>query len=216
MGFSKDVILEALAATGDNQVKVAYQLISDHRHLMKQGIFQSSLNRLADLNPENIAQRFMLVPLQTPTPSGTPYDTSISDSRLNMDERALATSSVKALNFNLPKMMENRPKKSRPRWHVGIRSKSHPFDIMLELYRAMANIPELQWKTLSVFAVRCKYQPHSDTIPIKFDLQLYQATETNFLVDFRYIPSESDMKRANVFGFLDICCKIITELAISS
>ena len=109
---------------------------------------------------------------------------------------------------------QEKPKKLlRSKWHCGIRSRSDPMDIMLELYRAIKNVGSIQWKAQGLFQIRCRYtQPITKQI-IKFDVLLYTVANQNALVDFKLLVGDDPIEF--VFGFFDVCCKIITELAIS-
>lgn len=103
----------------------------------------------------------------------------------------------------------SRPRRSRPRWHYGIRSRSKPMEIMLELYRTMQALgmewcakpplpglprsmehalPEERQRALDslaedIFFVRTRCVLYG--IQIHMDLQLYRVDEHSYFVDFR-------------------------------
>ena len=53
--------------------------------------------------------------------------------------------------------------KKKSKWHFGIRSRGSPKKIMMELYKAMKNI-DLEWKPISIFHVRCRYQENGQIL----------------------------------------------------
>ena len=121
--------------------------------------------------------------------------------------------SIHILSSSIPKedsiLQASQPKRPRLKWHCGIRSKSSPTDIMLELYRAMYNTG-IKWKNIDHFRVRCLFRQPTTKQDIRFEWVLYRMGDA-YLVDFR-AREESDK---NTFGFLDVCCRVIKELAIS-
>ncbi|CAG8478642.1 1430_t:CDS:10 [Diversispora eburnea] len=78
--------------------------------------------------------------------------------------------------------------KSRSKWHFGIRSRSPPLEVMLEIYRALKNIG-MEWKTIDPFHVRCRYI-YDSGLQVKIDLQLYRLNINNYLVDFKNVGYE--------------------------
>lgn len=91
-------------------------------------------------------------------------------------------------------------KKSKTRWHFGIRSRSYPLDVMGEIYRALKNLGA-EWtkptdEELWTIRVRWKYSPNtnshefdnSNKIPdmMKMIIQLFQLEPNNYLVDFKF------------------------------
>lgn len=102
------------------------------------------------------------------------------------------------------------PKKSKTRWHFGIRSRSYPLDVMGEIYRALRNLGA-EWQRPSeeelwTIKVRWRYAPNesnneaagsssavSDNVPdmMKMQIQLFQLEPNNYLVDFKFDGWES-------------------------
>ncbi|CCH61390.1 hypothetical protein TBLA_0E03360 [Henningerozyma blattae CBS 6284] len=103
-------------------------------------------------------------------------------------------------------------KKSKTKWHFGIRSRSYPLDVMGEIYIALKNLGA-EWarpseQDLWTIRVRWKYNmntPDFDqnansnnsntttTIPdlMKMVIQLFQIEANNYLVDFKFDGWES-------------------------
>ncbi|KNE65638.1 CAMK/CAMKL/AMPK protein kinase [Allomyces macrogynus ATCC 38327] len=71
-------------------------------------------------------------------------------------------------------------KKSRSKWHVGIRSRSHPLDVMHELYKALAAVG-FDWKVVGPYALRAR------THALKLDIQLFKVEAAYYLVDFKLV-----------------------------
>lgn len=89
-------------------------------------------------------------------------------------------------------------KKSKTRWHFGIRSRSYPLDVMGEIYRALKNLGA-EWakpteEELWTIRVRWKYDVNTNTTSdevqnrtpnlMKMQIQLFQLEPNNYLVDF--------------------------------
>jgi len=94
-----------------------------------------------------------------------------------------------------------REKKSKLRWHYGIRSRSPPLEVMLEIYDTLAHLG-FQWRekkgpwgvkspksihdlTDSIYYVetRCRVRD----VVVLMDIQLFQVDHSNYLVDFKNV-----------------------------
>ncbi|KAL3321312.1 protein kinase, AMP-activated, alpha 2 catalytic subunit [Cichlidogyrus casuarinus] len=79
-------------------------------------------------------------------------------------------------------------------WHLGIRSQSKPWEIMLEVYKAMSQLG-YEWKIINPFNVRVrKWNPILKHYS-KMMLQLYQVDNRSYLLDFKCIE---DVNGGNV------------------
>ncbi|KAJ3236046.1 protein kinase, AMP-activated, alpha 2 catalytic subunit [Chytriomyces hyalinus] len=85
-----------------------------------------------------------------------------------------------------PAAAPTKKSKSKSKWHFGIRSRSPPFDIMLEIYRALQNCGML-WKSVDPFHIRVRHETPGGHV-VKLDIQLYKVEHNNFLVDFKMKP----------------------------
>lgn len=137
---------------------------------------------------------------------------------------------------NLYPKLDSKQQTNR-KWHVGVRSKSPPCEIMREIYRAMSQVG-MDFKTIDTFHVRGRIKSVQ-----KLEIRLFRAENDFYLIDFKMvlngekIPSSSpsvdliefptNLRRrassimhqntfrvVNVFGFMDLCSKIISELAL--
>ncbi|KAJ3004792.1 UNVERIFIED_CONTAM: 5-AMP-activated protein kinase, catalytic [Siphonaria sp. JEL0065] len=204
MNFSPDAVVAAVNAPMNNQLKVAYQLMYDYKVVMKAVV-------------TSIATRESL------------------SSRASMrDEYPLNSIQVRGSKFSkaqpdpsLPISGSTKKSKSRSsKWQFGIRSRSPPFDIMLEIYRALQNC-HMQWKSMDPLLIRVRHLAANNQ-EVKLDIQLYRIEANSYLVDFKMKPdsnsrlsSEDDLSnktQTNLasFAFFDACSKLITELAISA
>ncbi|CAN6674678.1 carbon catabolite-derepressing protein kinase [Trichomonascus vanleenenianus] len=100
-------------------------------------------------------------------------------------------------------------KKSKTRWHFGIRSRSYPLDVMGEIYRALKNLgaewarpPDDDLWTIHVrWKIDRPQQDSPETAPkpadelMKMRIQLYQLEQNNYLVDFKFDGWEGDSRR---------------------
>ncbi|KAJ3057179.1 Protein kinase [Rhizophlyctis rosea] len=236
MGFSKETIHVALKEAENNQIKVAYELAVDHRRMVAG----------AQYSPHKNLQKSFLssspppwnAPPKPAAPEGPPED---------IPPLPPASSNIQILSSSLPKrdpISQPAPggkqrHKTRSKWHFGIRSRSPPLDIMLEIFKALKNIG-MKWKSIDPFHIRCRYETPQGRV-VKLDIQLYQVEMDNYLVDFKNgtpglsgrppdggaveytsprsshssLDADEDIN-LSAFAFFDACSKLITELAISA
>ncbi|KAL9937883.1 hypothetical protein V8E36_003428 [Tilletia maclaganii] len=289
LGYSKKDIQQMLMQQGENQVKVAYQLVRDHRRMIQRSHLEDRKEMagfLAEDPPawnEGLDDRVLRstsvkrkqifgrgpnstdgsAPSSTPasrsragtlaSSSGPPSshdagddgagaeetddanmtsyasdeDFTDEDTDLTDDEEEYALpryTGVAILETSLPKTLSAAdaanqaqsfadhhtpatPRRPRAKWHFGIRSRSPPMEIMLELYRTLQRL-NMEWRVKPV-ADRAKrrgqgsegYDDPSQgeelffletrwtvsNIQVRMDLQLYRVDATNYLVDFRNV-----------------------------
>ncbi|AGO12131.1 AaceriAEL230Wp [[Ashbya] aceris (nom. inval.)] len=129
-------------------------------------------------------------------------------------------------------------KKSKTRWHFGIRSRSYPLDVMGEIYLALKNLGA-EWakpseEDLWTIRVRWKYDvgtQQNERIPdlMRMVIQLFQIETNNYLVDFKFDGWESssgnpvsssstddEMSTFSAYPFLHLTTRLIMELAVNS
>ncbi|CAG8603545.1 8816_t:CDS:10 [Funneliformis caledonium] len=191
MGFSRNTIYQALQESENNQIKVAYQLVVDHKRMICAGrisgqkSFQSFLSTSPPswISPQNTKEKERM----SEEVGDAPSSITVLNSSLPPNEAYF-----RAGNGNCDKMPKTPTlrKKSRSKWHFGIRSRSPPLEVMLEIYRALKNLG-MEWKTIDPFHVRCKYNYSSGLrASVKIDLQLYRLDTNNYLVDFKNVGYE--------------------------
>lgn len=105
------------------------------------------------------------------------------------------------LNSKVTSAPAPKEKKSKLRWHYGIRSRSPPLEVMLEIYDTLAHCG-FQWREKkgpwalkapksiydlndSIFFVetRCRVRD----VVVLMDIQLFQVDHSNYLVDFKNV-----------------------------
>lgn len=131
-------------------------------------------------------------------------------------------------------------KRSKTKWHFGIRSRSYPLDVMGEIYIALKNLGA-EWakpseEDLWTIRVRWKYDAgqnkNNESIPdlMKIVIQLFQIETNNYLVDFKFDGWENSsgitVKPSNItvdemctfsaYPFLHLTTRLIMELAVNS
>ncbi|KAG0665774.1 Protein kinase [Maudiozyma exigua] len=151
--------------------------------------------------------------------------------RANMIEHGLSVDKISPLTT----------KKSKTRWHFGIRSRSYPLDVMGEIYIALKNLGA-EWAKPSeddlwTIRVRWKYdhsiEDRNKKIPnlMKIVIQLFQIETNNYLADFKFdgwepvesndnanptTSSEDEISTFSAYPFLHMTTRLIMELAINS
>lgn len=150
--------------------------------------------------------------------------------RANMIEHGLSVDKISPLTT----------KKSKTRWHFGIRSRSYPLDVMGEIYIALKNLGA-EWAKPSeddlwTIRVRWRYdhniEEQNKKIPnmMKIVIQLFQIETNNYLADFKFDgwepvdsddsansnASEDEISTFSAYPFLHMTTRLIMELAINS
>ncbi|KAJ3019705.1 5-AMP-activated protein kinase, catalytic [Thoreauomyces humboldtii] len=197
MGFPKETVLVALKEPDNNQIKVAYELVLDHRRMLA-GVRRS---------PHKTIHHYLLsesppawnAPARKPEPS--PLSKGYDPEGPPLPSEPPAASSIQLLSSSLPKpdipappapgIGQRARHKTRTKWHFGIRSRSEPGDVMMEIYKALKNIG-MKWRTVDAFHIRCRYSCPSGQV-VKLDIQLYQVENNNYLVDFKNATCALDL-----------------------
>ncbi|TPX61866.1 hypothetical protein PhCBS80983_g00847 [Powellomyces hirtus] len=195
MGFTQETVLTALKEVDNNQIKVAYELVLDHRRMLA-GVRRS---------PHKTIHHYLLsesppawnAPTRKPSPSPLSKETGNGPTT---PSEPPAASSIQLLSSSLPKPEIQIPppgigqrarQKTRSKWHFGIRSRSEPGDVMMEIYKALKNIG-MKWRTVDAFHIRCRYICTGGQV-VKLDIQLYQVESNNYLVDFKNATCAQDL-----------------------
>lgn len=119
-----------------------------------------------------------------------------------------------------PKVSTNKREK-RMRWHLGIRAKSRPQDILRELCQALITL-EYEWKIITPFHLRCRPK-NNHSRKVRIGLQLYEVEGRTYIVDFKCIMppaselesgklEESDFPQPLILDFFERCYAIIKTL----
>ncbi|PWN39346.1 Pkinase-domain-containing protein [Ceraceosorus guamensis] len=279
VGFTREEVLQQLMEPEENQVKVAYQLVRDHKRLLQtshleekdelQGFLSKSpppwnaglgetVGRSTSIRKREPRARDVSTGVNTPgippyAQDGTttddaehsfalddatddPNDDSDDAATLTDDETILTEedyledpgipshSGIGILETSLRKgradgedagvpAASTPTRKARSRWHFGIRSKSPPMEIMLELYRTL-QVLGMEWRAHTptksrgqpdgggqdngevdhdedfrdneeLFFVETRWRARN--VVVRMNLQLYRVDDSNYLVDFRNV-----------------------------
>ncbi|KAK9367968.1 kinase-like domain-containing protein [Lipomyces kononenkoae] len=223
MGYDKEEVYDALKNKGgeSNEIRDAYELMRENK-LMEKGSdskdgFLSSSPSWADgirsnndsmhrkgneqtltFDSHHLSSALNAADLSTPNTT-----IAVLPSSLPTYHRANMLASNPGLATNLEKLAQSTSsmsRKSKTRWHFGIRSRSYPLDVMGEIYRALKGLGA-EWAKPTeadpwTILVRWKYIPRDykegDVLQgeqgklMKMQIQLYQLEQNNYLVDFKF------------------------------
>ncbi|KAH3679697.1 hypothetical protein WICPIJ_008573 [Wickerhamomyces pijperi] len=222
MGYDRQEIIETLQHNLSNEIMDGYLLIKENKLLMED-------LKKTGLNEHDKLDQFLEqapLPIQTDHDQGrhrrddgfATFHQSLSPTSTQQQQNIQSTIAI--LPSSLPqihranmaqfglgdsatKINPISNKKSKTRWHFGIRSRSYPLDVMGEIYRALRNL-NAEWtkpkdEELWTIRVRWKYSPNTANgaqwpeqgqkkIPdmMKMIIQLFQLEPNNYLVDFKF------------------------------
>ena len=118
-------------------------------------------------------------------------------------------------------------RKKRSKWHLGIRSRNEPHDVMMEVFKAMKALG-FEWKVINPYHVRCRFINKINKNTVYMILQLYRVDDKHYLLDFKNLSSKHNDPTAppldvgtlqnsgHTLEFFEMCSMLIRELAISS
>ncbi|KAJ7757584.1 snf 1 [Mycena metata] len=237
IGTDKEEIMHSLRRNDGirgNQVKVAYMLLKDKKRVGKDlAIFaeQERDAELATMDPRNVLSPNAL------SPGGSDLDENPFEAEFGEEDEAHepddglddvpeddpnAPSNVTILNSSLRKpeptptgrANSRRPPKTA-RWHFGIRSRSSPMEVMLEIYKTLLSMG-MEWKekknlgclgrtsagrddycdersdesmraAAGIFCIETRARVQN--IVVLMNINLYKVDEQNYLVDFQHKKS---------------------------
>lgn len=93
---------------------------------------------------------------------------------------------------------------NRKVWSLGVNTDKPPRETMNDVTRALRNI-HFEWKVVAPYCLRCRSIFRDEELLVKFQVQLYKLRTKRYLLDFKMLNGE-------VFGFFDICTKLVSEL----
>ena len=225
MGYSRQEILDAIKAgrkPETEEILDSYELMRNNRVLVddikkqakdgngvptQQALAQQKLQQIKTPSEGAVSEQKAW---RTPTQPGS----VVTSSYVPQSNIAVLPSSLPQIHRaymvqmhpELSSVMPVSAKKSRTRWHFGIRSRSYPLDVMGEIYRALKNLGA-EWQKPSeedlwTIKVRWRYYPNdlaidngksqspdnSKGIPdmMRLQIQLFQLEPNNYLVDFKF------------------------------
>lgn len=267
MGYDVDEIYEALESDEDhpslNEIRDAYQLIKENRNLINDikvnkqqsndldtflsqspPTFEQSLhappgskNRHSHRHSKRTQQRTYQYHYGNGSQDGDSTIAILPSSLPQIHRANMVAQGSQAAAKISPLSV----KKSKTRWHFGIRSRSYPLDVMGEIYIALKNLGA-EWAKPSeedLWTIRVRWRYNIDMpddemknkqIPdlMKMVIQLFQIETNNYLVDFKFDGWESnngvvyssrnddEMSTFSAYPFLHLATRLIMELAVNS
>lgn len=204
MGYKTEDIKEALKQDGQSEIKEAYKIVAEN-HIMRLETARAGKEMesfLAQSPPawsaENLKSPSLGQPVDMPRIEESESSVQVLPSSLPQYHAALMSQMNTIAEEPLKPAITPQPtKKARPqRWHFGIRSRSSPVEVMLEIYRALKDMgaewidrePAAGEDPVDPFMITAKWVKMSDAghgIMVYLDVQLYQLEPNNFLVDFK-------------------------------
>lgn len=220
MGYDRDQVYEALKApkSDGTEIRDAYDLMKENRQQLEKD--STVFDKVDETGKPKHQFSRKNPPALTFDSHHMPTIVDHSDLRTPNTTIAVLPSSLPA--YHRANMMAHGPatlrklnpissRKSKTRWHFGIRSKSYPLDVMGELYRALKNLGA-EWakpseNDLWTIRVRWRYTPEKDesdstTKPdsglLKMQIQLYLLEQNSYLVDFKFDGWEHETEDGEV------------------
>ncbi|ORY24882.1 putative SNF1A/AMP-activated protein kinase [Naematelia encephala] len=192
--YTEAMVWEAMQAEGDNQVKVAYQLVRDHKRILKDSLYgfddedtsameeflassppawnadiprppSTQPNGDEEMDLSDVDGEIQDIPnahfdvLDTSLPG---YMTPVSESPVNttvtppsagrspsrppeVAQEAAERAAHALLSSSAPSPVRYEKPLQKPKWHFGIRSRSPPMEVMLEIYKTL-NVLGMEWR----------------------------------------------------------------------
>ncbi|KAG0484984.1 hypothetical protein HPP92_009063 [Vanilla planifolia] len=198
MGFEKHQLVESLHNRIQNEATVAYYLLMDNRSGATSGYLGTEFQESTECG---------FSPLGT---CDTPP--SVVNSRMSgyMDSQGVG------LRPHFP---------TERKWALGLQSKAHPREIMMEVLKALQEL-NVRWKKIGHYNMKCRWMPgvyrgysdQSDIIGnddivgnssyvVKFEVQLYKTREEKYLLDLQRVNGPQLL-------FLDLCAAFLAQLRV--
>ncbi|XP_074281465.1 SNF1-related protein kinase catalytic subunit alpha KIN10-like [Silene latifolia] len=103
------------------------------------------------------------------------------------------------------------------KWALGLQSRAHPREIMIEVMKALQRL-NVTWKKIGHYNIKCRWIPdilgqHEGMAinpvnnVLKFEVQLYKTVEGKYLVDLQWVQGAQML-------FLELCAALLTQLHV--
>ena len=234
-----------------NGIRVAYQLLADQRKNIRipTMLRQASVSVTPSSSLDRGMSLLQTFPLSTPaelpdeealsnpesiifasTPAGVQYIPRSLTS-------CITTNTTTTAPVNTTSAQTQPIRKVRPRWHLGIRSREEPQEILQEVYEAMKAIG-VEWKpapAAAPYKIQCRCAFPNSAGHIFFECCLFKlpqqhfqqdmpASESGYLVDMRHnatsaADGKGDMKDISLQStmiFMEMCAQLIIQLTNAS
>lgn len=223
---AEDVITAVRSGDRGNHLAIAYELVRDNKsrdiQLRTEFVKDSvGIHATSPLSSSFTMKDTFLHVLPSPL-DGTNYPTS--PTRTPGRDSKLVSRSTIPMGETMPLKL-SQPLK-RPKWHLGIRSQSHPQNIMQEIMRKLLTLG-FKWKLINPYFLRCVHITSETGFEVKLDLQLYQIDQKNYLLDFKAVDPGDNIEieneenidgppsaqRHHTMEFFEACSRLIGALA---
>eukprot|EP00128_Syssomonas_multiformis_P018391 Colp12_sorted_trinity150504_noHs@33618 len=196
-----EVLFAVLHGDAYDPIKIAYHLVLDNRKLPQDTTKDPDLG---------------LVKTETFEPLG--LVPSVEDPSRKLEKIDRRDSSLTSVEVSV-RATPAGGRKKRSKWHLGIRSRNEPHEVMLEVFRALKSLG-FEWKIITPFHVLCRFRNKVSNKTMKMSLQLYKIDDRQYLLDFKILPIEQAPADSDPTGhtmeFFEMCSMLIRELAITS
>ncbi|XP_020584280.1 SNF1-related protein kinase catalytic subunit alpha KIN10-like [Phalaenopsis equestris] len=203
MGFEKNQLVESLHNRIQNEATVAYYLLLDNRFRVASGYLGSELQESMECGFTRVGTCDMPAPAVSP-PAVSP----------------------RMFGYVDPQGASLRPHfPSERKWALGLQSRAHPREIMMEVLKALQEL-NVSWKKIGHYNMKCRWMPgfyrgysdESDIIGnddlaasasyvVKFEVQLYKTREEKYLLDLQRVNGPQLL-------FLDLCAAFLAQLRV--
>ncbi|XP_020597394.1 SNF1-related protein kinase catalytic subunit alpha KIN10-like [Phalaenopsis equestris] len=204
MGFEKNQLVESLHNRIQNEATVAYYLLLDNRFRVASGYLGSELQETMECGFTRVDTCDMPASALSPPTAVSP----------------------RVLGYVDPQGAGLRPHFSSERkWALGLQSRAHPREIMMEVLKALQEL-NVSWKKIGHYNMKCRWMPgyyrgysdESDIIGnddlasnasyvVKFEVQLYKTREEKYLLDLQRVNGPQLL-------FLDLCAAFLAQLRV--
>ncbi|KAK9462163.1 kinase-like domain-containing protein [Lipomyces oligophaga] len=229
MGYDKEEVYDALKSTSEgNEIRDAYELMRENKLMEKKESSEKAksavsdpLSALPSWTADGLRSRQGSIQRKKNEQTLT-FDNPHLSNALDATNVSTPNTTIAVLPSSLPpyhraNMMALYPgmadhlerlahaaasssRKSKTRWHFGIRSRSYPLDVMGEIYRALKGLGAewarpteedpwtimVRWRYMGKSASETEELQGEQGKLIKMRIQLYQLEQNNYLVDFKF------------------------------
>ncbi|KAI0529010.1 hypothetical protein KFK09_001555 [Dendrobium nobile] len=205
MGFEKNQLVESLHNRIQNEATVAYYLLLDNRFRVASGYLGSEFQESMECGFTRVGTSDIPVSAVSPPTSAV---------------------SPRMFGYMDPQGVGLRPHfPSERKWALGLQSRAHPREIMMEVLKALQEL-NVSWKKIGHYNMKCRWMPgfyrgysdESDIIGnddvaasasyvVKFEVQLYKTREEKYLLDLQRVSGPQLL-------FLDLCAAFLAQLRV--
>lgn len=252
LGYTEDLVISALnsgeeSTVNTSEIRDAYHILVDNHEAGKSGDQHFATDALEDYMKTRTAAKNTSADHTVPSSLGrNGIPSTFSFDADHLGPVGVAGSKISVLPQSLPqyhlaymqsrgvemskKLSPTTIKKSKMRWHFGIRSRSYPLDVMGEIYHALENLNAEWAEGDDSWTIHVRWKSENQNLGhyyLKMRIQLYQLEQNNYLVDFKFDgidevdPADDSQQSSDEmpfcsYPFLRLSTRLIMELAVNS